>query len=111
MSVESPFVYYDGELVAVVGTRRFWLVEDKHDAATAWFVSVMCLCKREVDEGRIDGPFTSELAERWARLVLIAPRAGSAALPDVELAQELGVPVEQVALARAEAVHVPRALG
>jgi hypothetical protein len=52
--------------------------------------------------GRIDGPFTSELAERWARLILIAPRANDAPLTDTELAKELGVAVEQVRRARAE---------
>ena len=111
MSVETPFVWYGGEIVAVVGKRRFWLLEHLLDPPTAWFVSVMCLCKREVDEGRIEGPFTSELAARWARLMLIAPCAMSVSLTDEELAQELGVPVEQVTLARAEIAHVPRASG
>jgi hypothetical protein len=111
MSAESPFVYYGGDIVAVVGKRRFWLIDDKLDAATAWFVSVMCLCKREVDEGRIEGPFTSELAERWARLILIAPRANNVALSDADLARELGVPAEQVTPARAEVGHIPQAFG
>ena len=35
----------------------------------------MCLCKREVDEGRIEEPFNSELAAKWARLVMIGPHA------------------------------------
>lgn len=62
-----------GRVVAVVGATRCWIVDDDLDPASGLFVLVMCLCKREVDEGRICGPFISELAERWARLILIGP--------------------------------------
>jgi hypothetical protein len=64
--------------VAVAGRTRCYFAVDDLDAAALNFVAVMCLCKREVDEGRLEGPFTSELAAKWARLAMI----GSHDLPD-----------------------------
>lgn len=71
----------------------------------------MCLCKREVDEGRLTGPFTSELAEQWARLFLIGPSNVATSLSDAELAEELCVPVDAVARARAELGRTGQAFG
>ena len=72
-SADPPFIEYGGRVVAVAGRTRCYFAVDDLDAATENFVAVMCLCRREVDEGRIDGPFNSELAARWARLVMIGP--------------------------------------
>ena len=102
MSTSTPFVVYDGRVVAVVGPKRFYFTVDDLDPAAAWFVSVMCLCKREVDEGRLTGPFTSELAERWARWLLVGPDELDGPGTDEEVAERLGVPVAQVTAARAE---------
>jgi hypothetical protein len=101
----SPFIVYRGRIVAVVGARRCYFNVDRLDAASIRFVIAMCLCKREVDEGRLTGPFTSALAEQWARLFLIGPTNLATSLSDAELAEKLCVPVEQVALARAELGH------
>ena len=115
MSADLPFVYLNGELVAVAGRTRCHFVSYDLDPATLRFIAAMCLCKREVDEGRLAGPFTSELAERWARLVLIRPHLHVAEGSDGELAARLGVPPDQVALARAEMGEVrvsrPRSRG
>ena len=73
MSGEPPFVEYGGRIVAVAGRTRCYFAVDDLDEATWNFVAVMCLCKREVDEGRIEGPFDSKLAAKWARLVMIGP--------------------------------------
>lgn len=62
----------------------------------------MGLCKHEIDEGRIAGPFTSDLAAKWARLVLIGTHNFTADLSNDELAERLDVPVDQVAVARTE---------
>jgi hypothetical protein len=63
----------------------------------------MCLCKHEVDEGRLEGPFDNELAPKWARLVLIGPlNFAGRTDTDEQLAERLGVPCEQVAIARRE---------
>ena len=98
----TTLITFRGEIVAVAGASRCHLVGDL-DPASRWFVAVMCLCRREVDAGRLAGPFTSQLAERWARLVLIGPSASSSEdASDDELAELLGVPVDQVGLARAE---------
>jgi hypothetical protein len=103
MSADLPFVEYGGRIVAVAGRTRCYFDVDDLDAATLHFVAVMCLCKREVDEGRLQGPFDSELAAKWARLVLIGRRDLADSLEsDDELANRLAVPVEQVALARRE---------
>jgi hypothetical protein len=73
MSAELPFIEYGGRIVAIAGRTRCYFAVDDLDAATLNFVAVMCLCKREVDEGRIEGPFNSGLAAQWARLVMIGP--------------------------------------
>jgi hypothetical protein len=106
MSADLPFVEYGGRIVAVAGRTRCYFAVDDLDAATVNFVAVMCLCKREVDEGRLKGPFDSELAAKWARLVMIGPRhfAGRTRT-DEQLAARLSVPVEQVAIARRELGH------
>jgi hypothetical protein len=102
MSADLPFIEYDGRIVAVAGRTRCFFVDDL-DAATINFVAVMCLCKREVDEGRIEGPFNSELAAKWARLVMIGPHTvASGAATDEELARRLQVPLKQIAIARRE---------
>ena len=72
----------------------------------------MCLCKREVDEGRIEGPFNRELAAKWARLVMIGPQVvASGAATDEELAVRLNVPPEQIAIARREFAHLQPLVG
>lgn len=102
MSANDPFVVYEGRIVGVVAPTRVYLAVEHLDAAAARFVAVMCLCNREIVEGRMSGPFTSELAARWARLVLIGPQHFVDGISDKELADRLHVPHDQVVLARAE---------
>lgn len=61
MSADSPCIEYGGRIVALAGRTRCYFAVDDLDVATENFVAIMCLCRREVDEGRIDGPFNSEL--------------------------------------------------
>lgn len=112
MSVDLPFVEYGGRIVAVAGRTRCYFAVDNLDDATLNFVAVMCLCKHEVDEGRLEGPFNNELAAKWARLVMIGPHnlAGRMST-DEELAERLRVPAQQVAIARREFGHRSPALG
>jgi hypothetical protein len=103
MGADLPFIEYGGRIVAVAGRTRCYFAVGDLDPATLNFVSVMCLCKREVDLGRIEGPFNSELAAKWARLVMVGAHNFADGLStDAELAARLRVPVEQVAIARAE---------
>ena len=111
MSADLPFIEYGGRIVAVAGRTRCYFAVDDLDAATLNFVAVMCLCKREVDEGRLEGPFNSELAAKWARLVLIGPHNFAGPSTDEELAVRLGVPRDQVAVARREFGHLVPAHG
>ena len=111
-SFDLPFIEYGGRIVAVAGRTRAYLAVGDLDGATVNFVSVMCLCKREVDEGRLEGPFDSELAAKWARLIMIGPHnfAGRSC-SDEELAARLGVPIEQVTAARREFGHLDVSAG
>ena len=111
MSADLPFIEYGGRIVALAGRTRCHFVDDL-DPATLNFVMVMCLCKHEVDEGRIEGPFTSELAAKWARLIMIGPHnfLGRAST-DHDLAERLRVPIEQVAIARRESARLKRIVG
>jgi hypothetical protein len=103
MTADVPFVEYGGRIVAVAGRTRCYFAVDDLDLATLNFVAVMCLCKREVDEGRLEGPFNSELAGKWARLVMIGPHnVAHEGLADDDIARRLRVPIEQVRLARQE---------
>jgi hypothetical protein len=109
MGADSPFIEYDGRIVAIAGRTRCYFAVDDLDAPTLNFVAVMCLCKREVDEGRIEGPFNSELAAKWARLVVIGPHnLAHEGSTDDDIARRLRVPVEQVRLARQEFGHLPQ---
>jgi hypothetical protein len=106
MGADLPFVEYDGRIVAIAGRTRCYFAVDDLDTATLNFVAVMCLCKREVDEGRLAGPFDSVLAAKWARLLMVGPQAvTSGSATDEELAARLKVPLEQIAIARHEFAH------
>jgi hypothetical protein len=69
---ETHPIVYRGRLVALAGPRRCYFLVDDLEPAEMRFVAAMCLCSREVREGRLPGPFTSELAERWARIFVTA---------------------------------------
>ncbi|MGH2944914.1 MAG: hypothetical protein ACRDPC_01350 [Solirubrobacteraceae bacterium] len=71
--VAHPIVY-DGRLVALAGPRRCHVLVADLDEDELRLVMAMCLCSREVRLGRLPGPYTAELAEQWARILL----AGSA---------------------------------
>ena len=110
MSGRSELIIYRGRIVAVAGPRRVQFI-DGLDPVDLRFVAVMALCKREIDEGRIAGPFTSELAARWARLMLIGPHHAANELSDHDLATRLDVPEDQIARARAEFKYQRPAFG
>jgi hypothetical protein len=98
-------VEYAGELVALVSRQRVHVVSPGLLARPAGdpdlrFVAFMCACCGEVLNGRLPGPFTSELGEMWARLALI-DTTELAALDDADAAAVLNVPVEQLQRARA----------
>ncbi len=100
-------VEYRGELVALVSRERVhiispWLARLPASDPDLRFVAFMCLCCGEVLNGRLAGPFTSEFAERWARLALIAPSKLGLLhdLSNEDAARLLRVPIEQVRAAR-----------
>jgi hypothetical protein len=60
----------DGRLVALAAPTRCYFLTDELTAEQFRVASAMCLCSREVRAGRLDGPFTTELAGRWAQVYL-----------------------------------------
>lgn len=60
----------DGRLVALAAPARCYFLAADLTAEQFRVASAMCLCSREVRAGRLEGPFTTELAERWARIYL-----------------------------------------
>jgi hypothetical protein len=71
----------------------------------------MCLYSRDVDEGKVPGPFTGSDAELYARCVLVPDEEFErhAHEGDGELAGKFGVPLAQVAAKRRDRarVHLP----
>jgi hypothetical protein len=103
-------VEYRGELVALVSRERVHLISPRMRTLQTGdpelrFVAYMCAYCGEVLNGRLPGPLTSELAERWARAALIAPPALAAlgTSSDAEAADALNVPLEQIRVARCAA--------
>jgi hypothetical protein len=68
------------------------------------FVYAMAVCARDVDQGELPGPYADELAEAYARAFLMPDDefASAAGEPDEALAARFGVPLEQIALKRAD---------
>jgi hypothetical protein len=66
--LEMHPIVLDGRLVALAAAERCYVLTDVLTDPELEFVVAMCLCSREVREGRLAGPFTGELAERWARV-------------------------------------------
>jgi hypothetical protein len=60
----------DGRLVALAGPTHCYFLTEELTAEQFSVASAMCLCSREVRAGRLEGPFTTELAERWAEIYL-----------------------------------------
>lgn len=61
-------IVLDGLLVALAGPTRCYLLANDLTEVELEIVGAMCLCSREVRSGRLDGPFTTEVALRWARI-------------------------------------------
>ena len=103
-------IEYRGELVALVSRDRVHLVSPRMRTLPAGdpllrFVAYMCVYCGEVLNGRLPGPLTNELAERWARAALISASELAAlnACSDAEAAEALNVPLDQVSAARCAA--------
>lgn len=102
-------IEYRGTLVAVVSADRVhvvspWLASRPAGDPDLRFVLYMCLCLGEVLGGRFGGPFSCELAARWARAGLIDRDLLAATEPaaDETLASRWNVPLDQLKLAREE---------
>jgi hypothetical protein len=70
MDEETHPIVCDGRLVAWAAPSRCYLLTDELTDEQFQLVAAMCLCSREVRAGRLEGPFTTDLAEQWARIFL-----------------------------------------
>ena len=101
-------VSYGGELAAVSGATRCYLAPhieelgDDHPLTT--FVVLMCAYAERVRSGHLPGRYADELAELFARSLLIDDdeflELDANRYDDDLLAGHFGVPVEQVAAKR-----------
>ena len=99
-------ITYQQQPVALAGRDRFWLIEpvlslpDGHP--TKRLVLFMTAYARDIITGHLDGPFTSQRAELYARIALMPALQFTrlADRSDDNLADHFGAPVEQVALRR-----------
>lgn len=101
-------ITYDGSVAAAAGATRFVLapaierLPDGHP--TKRFVAFMCIYARDTLTGRLPGPYSDADGEAFARRALVDPEIlkAHAAASDHELAELVGIPLEQLAAARAE---------
>lgn len=101
-------ITYDGSVAAAAGTTRFVLapsierLPDGHP--TKRFVAFMCVYARDVLTGRLPGPYCDAGGEAFARRALVDPEIleTHGAASDRELAELVGIPLEQLAIARTE---------
>jgi hypothetical protein len=97
-------VVYNGEIVATVGARRFYLagaIRELDDAdPLVLFASLMAGYALQLRDEPDLGPYSDERAERFARCVLMGDEEfamlDANALGDRLLAGHFGVPIEQV---------------
>jgi hypothetical protein len=103
-TTDVRLVSYDGEIVATVGARRFYLAgamrELDDDDARVLFVCFMATYALQLRDEPDLGPYTDERAERFARCLLMDDdefvMLDANGLGDRLLAGHFGVPFEQV---------------
>lgn len=95
-------ISYRGQAAAMAGRERFWLVDElaglePDDPVRIW-VSWLCVYARDVLNGDQPGPWDQARAERFAREALLPANEfiSVARRPEQEVADQFGVPVEQV---------------
>jgi hypothetical protein len=99
-------ISYRGELVAIATAARVYLAPAVSALPRGHpklrFVAALCLYGRDVDEGELPGPYDEQEGELYARTLLIPDEAFDrfGHLGDEELAERLGVPIEQVVASR-----------
>jgi hypothetical protein len=107
--MEMEPIEYRGELVALAGAERFyivapWLLERPAGDPVVRFVAFMCVCRREAALSGMDGPIDGETLATWVRRALIDERelVDHSELSDLELGRRMNVPPEQIAAARSD---------
>ena len=102
-------IFYGGRLAALAEGERvvfcphIELLEVDHPLRR--FISALCLWSCEVDARRVPIRFDPRAAEGYARALLMPAElfdALESELPDHVIAEDLSVPLEQVALRRAD---------
>ena len=101
-------VTYRHQVAALAAPAHVWLAAHvlalpNGDAAKR-MVCFMCFFAREVLTGQFPGPYTDQRARTFARLALIDPIlfAQHEHLDDEQLAELVGVPLDEITAARAD---------
>lgn len=103
-------IFYRGELVAIATRGGVHLSPRVSDLPRGHpmlrFVAAMCMYSRDVDQAAVPGPYSNSAAELYARCVLIPDQEFdvAASCSDDQLAHRFGVPVEQIAAKRGDAL-------
>lgn len=103
-------IRYQGDVAAICGPRRFHLsphIEIRSlDDPVRILVTAMCAFAGRIQVGSVEGAYSDERAERYARCLLIddhefaqLDRAGA---DDARLAMHFCLPVEQIVAKRAD---------
>jgi len=101
-------ITYRGRTVAAVTPQRVFLGDELEDRPRGdpelTFVIYMALCAGDILNGRLPGPYTDDDARIYARTALIPDEVLERSAPAGEehLARGLGVPVEELRVARVE---------
>jgi hypothetical protein len=99
-------ITHRGRLAAVASRDRFFLCGELEQRppgdAEACFVAFMCVYARDIACGELPGPYRDEDARRFARPCLIPTELLERETLDVQrVAAALGIPADEVAVARA----------
>ena len=105
MTIE--LIAYRGQTVAAATAQRFflcdWLLTRPAGDCERTFVVFMCVYAGEVLRGELPGPYSDEMARRYARACLIPAELAERSEVDLaRAARALGVPLEELCVERAE---------
>lgn len=108
MGAVTLMLRYQGELLGFAGATRFYLVPHierlPDDHPLVRMATVMALFADQIKRGELDGPYSDERAELYARCALISDdeftSVDAEGWSDEVIAEHFGVPAEQIAAKR-----------
>jgi hypothetical protein len=113
--MDTITISYRRRAAARAGAERLWLaahIEALPDGdVVRRLVAFMGLYARDILHGELPGPYSDTRALTFARLALVDPNTYAAhhAEGDAQLADALGLPVDQIPAVRRDQAHAPAA--